>query len=91
MKNFVFIFTLLSTFLAFGEIIPFTKWLLPANTVKAKNNITIISEKNKGSNIAWAPFQTVGKNKIWKVAVKLSGNGKIQAVGRSDYSEHLSA
>ena len=41
MKNFVFVFTLLSAFLAFGETIPFTKWLLPGNTVKAKNNITI--------------------------------------------------
>ena len=79
MKKYLLSLTFISAILAYGEIIPLNKWSLPADTVKNKNNITIVSGKNKNGNLAWAPFQKVGKNKIWKISVKLSGKGKIQA------------
>ena len=49
MKKYLLSLTFISAILAYGEIIPLNKWSLPADTVKNKNNITIVSGKNKNS------------------------------------------
>ncbi len=79
MKKFLFSTVMLSAVIASGAVVPLKSWSRPAGTVKSDTEIKFSAGKNKNGNLMWAPFQKTGNSKVWKISVKLSGRGKLQA------------
>ena len=79
MKKYLLSAIILSGIIASGAVVPLKSWSLPAGTEKSETEIKISAGKSKNGNLMWAPFQKTGSNKVWKIAVKLSGKGDIQA------------
>ena len=79
MKKYLLGTIVISAIIASGAAVPFKSWSLPAGTSKSETEIKISAGKSKSGNLMWAPFQKIGSSKVWKVAVKLSGKGEIQA------------
>lgn len=79
MKKYLFSAIILSGIIASGAVVPLKSWSLPAGCEKSETEIKFFAGKSKNGNLMWAPFQKTGNNKVWKVAVKLSGKGYIQA------------
>ena len=79
MKKYLLAAVIMSALIASAQIVPLKSWSLPKDAVKGETEIKISSGKSKNGNLMWAPFQKTEANTVWKISVKLSGKGDIQA------------
>ena len=79
MKKNLLAAVIMSALIASAQIVPLKSWSLPKDAVKGETEIKISSGKSKNGNLMWAPFQKTEANTVWKISVKLSGKGEIQA------------
>ena len=79
MKKYLLGTVIMSTLIASAQIVPLKSWSLPKDAAESETEIKISAGKSKNGNLMWAPFQKTENNKVWKISVKLSGKGKIQA------------